>query len=92
MRIRKLPDSTPGRIVRQPVMGKKDRFEAFAPAVLRVYRRDKEAFWGAAMAPFLSDRNLLSLWHTPDHGDPDQALGRFYAHLPTHYCRKEPAA
>ena len=31
-------------------------FERFAPAILRVYRRDKEAFWAAVMAPFLANQ------------------------------------
>lgn len=43
-------------------MAKRNRFEEFAPAILRVYRRDKEAFWAAAMAPFLSDTNPLTMW------------------------------
>lgn len=38
------------------------RFESFAPAILKTYRRDKEAFWAAAMAPFMSDSTLISLW------------------------------
>lgn len=38
------------------------RFESFAPAILKIYRRDKEAFWAAAMAPFMSDSTLISLW------------------------------
>jgi hypothetical protein len=36
-------------------------FETFAPAVIKVYRRDKEAFWAAAMAPFLSENPLQSM-------------------------------
>jgi hypothetical protein len=39
-----------------------DRFQAFAPAILKVYRRDKEAFWAAVMAPFMSETTILSLW------------------------------
>jgi hypothetical protein len=39
-----------------------DAFERFAPSVLRIYRRDKEAFWAAVMAPFLSRNGLLSMW------------------------------
>lgn len=41
---------------------KYQRFESFAPAILKTYRRDKEAFWAAAMAPFMSDSTLISLW------------------------------
>jgi hypothetical protein len=37
-------------------------FERFAPAVLQIYHRDKEAFWAAVMAPFLSDRIPLLTW------------------------------
>jgi len=43
-------------------MASKHAFGEFAPAILNIYRRDKEAFWAAAMAPFLSDSPLLSLW------------------------------
>ncbi len=46
------------------------RFESFAPTILKIYRRDKEAFWAAAMAPFMSDSTLLSLWeHRKVTGD-----------------------
>ena len=41
---------------------KNNRFQSFAPAILRVYRRDKEAFWAAVMAPFMSETTFLSLW------------------------------
>lgn len=37
-------------------------FQSFAPAILKVYRRDKEAFWAATMAPFMSGSKLASLW------------------------------
>jgi hypothetical protein len=37
-------------------------FERFAPAVLQIYHRDKEALWAAVMAPFLSDRIPLPTW------------------------------
>jgi hypothetical protein len=30
-------------------------FERFAPAILRVYHRDENAFWEAIMAPFLTN-------------------------------------
>src|SRR4030067_288735 len=39
-----------------------NRFQSFAPAIRKVYRRDKEAFWAAVMAPFLSGTTFLSLW------------------------------
>ncbi len=41
-------------------MGK--AFDRFAPAILQVYRRDKDAFWAAVMAPFLVNRVSLSAW------------------------------
>jgi len=45
-------------------MGKNSAFDRFAPAILRVYHRNKEAFWGAVMAPFLaSGVSLLDWWH-----------------------------
>jgi hypothetical protein len=35
----------------------------FAPSILRIYHRDKEAFWAAVMAPFLSNESsLLDRW------------------------------
>jgi hypothetical protein len=34
---------------------KKTAFDRFAPAILEVYHRDKEAFWAAVMAPFLAN-------------------------------------
>ena len=38
-------------------------FEKFAPTILRVYHRDKEAFWAAVMAPFLANNvSLLDWW------------------------------
>ena len=43
-------------------MQKKNAFEQFAPAILRVYHRDKEAFWKAVMAPFLADNVSLLAW------------------------------
>ena len=43
-------------------MANRNAFGEFAPAILKIYRRDKEAFWAAAMAPFLSDSPLLGLW------------------------------
>jgi hypothetical protein len=38
---------------------KERAFENFAPAILRVYHRDKKAFWAAVTAPFLT--NNISL-------------------------------
>jgi hypothetical protein len=40
----------------------KQAFANFAPAILKIYRRDKEAFWEAAMAPFMSDSSILDMW------------------------------
>ncbi len=38
-------------------------FEKFSPAILKVYHRDKEAFWAAVMAPFLANNiSLLDWW------------------------------
>lgn len=36
-------------------------FEKFAPAILQVYNRDKEAFWQAVMVPYLSKNKLSSM-------------------------------
>lgn len=45
-------------------MKNKDPFQGFAPAILKIYRRDKEAFWVAVMAPFLANQvSLLDWWH-----------------------------
>jgi hypothetical protein len=38
------------------------RFTEFAPAILKVYRRDKEALWSAVLAPFLADSVSLFDW------------------------------
>lgn len=43
-------------------MEKKTAFERFAPAILQVYHRDKEAFWKAVMAPFLANDFSLVAW------------------------------
>lgn len=43
-------------------MKKQNAFEQFAPAILKVYCRDKEAFWSAVMAPFLADQVSLFAW------------------------------
>ena len=75
-------------------MGKRKSFERFAPAVLQVYHRNKEAFWAAVMAPFLADQvsfigwlrhlkvdvGLLSAFKGLD-GDARQALKEFSAPL-----------
>jgi hypothetical protein len=37
-------------------------FDRFAPAILQVYHKDKEAFWAAIMAPFLADGVSLFSW------------------------------
>jgi hypothetical protein len=39
-------------------MVKERAFENFAPAILRVYHRDKKAFWAAVTAPFLTITTL----------------------------------
>ena len=36
-------------------MNKSSAFDQFAPTILKVYRRNKEAFWSAVMAPFLAN-------------------------------------
>ncbi len=43
-------------------MEKRKAFEKFAPAILQVYHRDKEAFWAAVMAPFLANSISLFTW------------------------------
>ena len=40
-------------------MKNKDPFQEFAPAILKIYRRDKEAFWAAIMAPVFIKKNRL---------------------------------
>jgi hypothetical protein len=35
-------------------------FDRFAPSILQIYHRNKEAFWDAVMAPFLA--NKVSMW------------------------------
>ena len=56
-------------------MNQRTAFELFAPAILRVYHRDKEAFWSAVMAPFLA--NNVSLWDWLHHLKVD--IGLLYA-------------
>lgn len=48
-------------------MAKDSALERFAPAILRVYHRDREAFWAAVMAPFLENNMSLRAWlqHLP---------------------------
>ena len=43
-------------------MSKRSAFEKFAPAILKVYRRDREAFWSAVLAPFLATDVPVLLW------------------------------
>ena len=43
-------------------MEKKTAFERFAPAILQIYHRDKEAFWTAVMAPFLANQVSFLEW------------------------------
>lgn len=43
-------------------MEQKSAFEKFAPAILQVYYRDKEAFWSAVMAPFLKNQVSFLSW------------------------------
>jgi len=39
-----------------------NHFQAFAPSILKVYRRDKEAFWSAVLATFLASQFSLIDW------------------------------
>ena len=41
-------------------MKDKKAFSQFAPLILEVYHRDKEAFWAAVLAPFLENSISLS--------------------------------
>ncbi|MHC1782434.1 MAG: hypothetical protein AB9891_06690 [Anaerolineaceae bacterium] len=43
-------------------MKNKTAFDRFAPAILQVYHRDKEAFWAAVMAPFLANQVSFLDW------------------------------
>lgn len=43
-------------------MDKRIAFNKFAPSILKVYHRDKEAFWAAVMAPFLASNISLFAW------------------------------
>lgn len=43
-------------------MEQKTAFDRFAPAILQIYHRDKEAFWAAVMAPFLANQVSFLAW------------------------------
>ena len=43
-------------------MQKKSAFDNFAPQILKTYHRDKESFWTAVTAPFLSDKTTFLDW------------------------------
>jgi hypothetical protein len=43
-------------------MAKKTAFGKFAPEILKVYHRDKESFWAAVTAPFLSNKTTFLDW------------------------------
>lgn len=43
-------------------MQQKTAFEKFAPSILKIYHRDKEAFWTAVMAPFLVNQVSFLDW------------------------------
>jgi hypothetical protein len=43
-------------------MEQKTAFDQFAPSILQIYHRDKEAFWSAVMAPFLKDQVSFISW------------------------------
>lgn len=53
-------------------MNKTTAFDRFAPTILQVYYRNKEAFWAAVMAPFLA--NKVSLWEWFRHLKVDIGL------------------
>jgi hypothetical protein len=53
-------------------MKSKGAFDQFAPAILKIYHRDKEAFWAAVMAPFLA--NQVSIFQWWDHLKVDLPL------------------
>ena len=45
------------------MMENNSAFEKFAPSILQIYHRDKDAFWAAIMAPFLANQvSLLDWW------------------------------
>jgi len=43
-------------------MSKRSAFEKFAPAILKVYHRDRKAFWSAVLAPFLATDVPVLSW------------------------------
>ncbi|GAP22701.1 hypothetical protein [Leptolinea tardivitalis] len=43
-------------------MTQKTAFEKFAPAILQVFHRNREAFWAAIMAPFLVNQTTFVSW------------------------------
>lgn len=43
-------------------MEKTRSFDSFAPTIIGVYKKDKEAFWSAVMAPFLVNKTSLLDW------------------------------
>ena len=43
-------------------MQKKSSFTSFAPQILKTYHRNKESFWAAVTAPFLSDKTTFLDW------------------------------
>jgi hypothetical protein len=44
------------------IMESYKHFDSFAPSILRVYRRNKEAFWKAVFTPFLANKVSLGSW------------------------------
>jgi hypothetical protein len=50
-------------------MSRPSRFEKFAPTILDVYRRDKEEFWSAVLAPFLTNEISIFKWFKHLHVD-----------------------
>jgi len=53
-------------------MNKTTAFDRFAPTILQVYHRNKEAFWAAVMAPFLASK--VSMWDWFRHLRVDVSL------------------
>jgi hypothetical protein len=43
-------------------MEKKTSFNKIAPEIIKVYQRNKESFWAAVTAPFLSDKTTFLDW------------------------------
>ncbi|GAB6056362.1 hypothetical protein JCM15415_16780 [Methanobacterium movens] len=42
-------------------MKSNNAFLKFAPSILKIYNQDKDTFWKAVMAPYLSDSNILTM-------------------------------